>query len=71
MAALGSGLLLAGCGKQSILSTRSPQAHNIALLWWWMLAAATIVFFGAMAMLLVAWFRRGAPGCRSSASGRT
>ena len=62
MAALGSGLLLAGCGKQSILSTRSPQAHNIALLWWWMLAAATIVFFGAMAMLLVAWFRRGAPG---------
>jgi cytochrome c oxidase subunit 2 len=53
---------LAGCGKQSILSTRSPQAHNIMLLWWWMLAAATIVFVGAVAMLLVAWIRRDVPG---------
>ncbi|HWE34178.1 MAG TPA: cytochrome c oxidase subunit II [Solirubrobacteraceae bacterium] len=54
--------LLAGCGKQSILSTHSPQAHNIALLWWWMLGAAAIVFFGAAGMLIVAWLRRGAPG---------
>jgi len=53
---------LAGCGKQSILSTRSPQAHNIMLLWWWMLAAAAIVFFGAVAMLVVAWIRRDVPG---------
>ncbi|HET6865473.1 MAG TPA: cytochrome c oxidase subunit II [Solirubrobacteraceae bacterium] len=53
---------LAGCGKQSILSTRSPQAHNIMLLWWWMLAAAAIVFFGAVAMLVIAWIRRGTPG---------
>jgi cytochrome c oxidase subunit 2 len=32
------------------------------LLWWWMLGAATVVFLGAVAMLTVAWFRRGAPG---------
>jgi cytochrome c oxidase subunit 2 len=58
----GVALLLTGCGKQSILSTRSPQAHNIMLLWWWMLAAAVIVFFGAVAMLVIAWLRRDAPG---------
>ncbi len=45
-----------------MLSTHSPQAHNIMLLWWWMLAAAAIVFFGAVAMLIVAWLRRGSPG---------
>jgi cytochrome c oxidase subunit II len=53
---------VAGCGKQSILSTHSPQAHNIMLLWWWMLAAGAVVFAGAVAMLTVAWFRRGKPG---------
>jgi cytochrome c oxidase subunit II len=53
---------LAGCGKQSILSTHSPQAHNIMLLWWWMLAAATIVFLGAVVLLVIAWFRRETPG---------
>jgi cytochrome c oxidase subunit 2 len=55
-------LPLAGCGKQSIVSPRSPQTHNIALLWWWMLAAAAIVFFGAVALLTIAWFRRGIAG---------
>jgi cytochrome c oxidase subunit 2 len=59
--ALGSPAL-AGCGKQSILTTHSPQAHNIMLLWWWMLAAAAIVFLGAVVMLVIAWFRRGVPG---------
>jgi cytochrome c oxidase subunit 2 len=58
----GCALVIAGCGKQSILSTRSSQAHNIALLWWWMLGAAVIVFLGAVAMLLMGWLRRGAPG---------
>ncbi len=54
---------LAGCsGKQSILSTRSKPAHDIALLWWWMLAAAFVVFFGAVALLFMAWLRRKAPG---------
>ncbi len=60
--AVAATLTLTGCGKQSMLSTHSPQAHNIALLWWWMLAAATIVFLGAVAMLVVAWVRRGTPG---------
>ena len=55
-------LLLAGCGKQSILSPRSPQAHDIRTLWWWMLAVATVVFLGALGMLGLAWFRRGTPG---------
>jgi cytochrome c oxidase subunit II len=55
-------LSLAGCGKQSILSTHSPQAHNIMLLWWWMLGAAIIVFVGAVALLVVAWLRRGTEG---------
>ena len=55
-------VLLSGCGKQSILDTHSPQAHNIMLLWWWMLGAAAIVFFGALAMLVIAWFRRKTRG---------
>jgi len=32
------------------------------LLWWWMLAAAVLVFVGAVALLVVAWFRRGTAG---------
>ncbi len=55
-------VLLSGCGKQSILSFKSPQTHQITLLWWWMLAAASIVFLGAVVMLTVAWFRRGTRG---------
>ena len=63
-------MLAGGCGKQSILSTHSPQAHNIMLLWWWMLAAAVIVFLGAVALLVAAGFGATPPGCRSSASVR-
>lgn len=59
---VGCAFVLAGCGKQSILSTHSPQAHNIMLLWWWMLAAAVVVFVGALVMLVLAWLRRGTPG---------
>jgi cytochrome c oxidase subunit 2 len=55
-------LAVTGCGRQSILSTRSKPAHDIALLWWWMLGAATIVFLGAIALLAVGWFRREKPG---------
>jgi cytochrome c oxidase subunit 2 len=54
--------LTSGCSPQSIVQTHSPQAHNIALLWWWMLAAAVIVFVGAVALLVIAYFRRGTPG---------
>jgi cytochrome c oxidase subunit 2 len=60
--AVGAGLALSGCGRQSIISTHSPQAHNISLLWWWMLAAAVLVFGGAVALLAIAYVRRGTPG---------
>ena len=57
------GLVVSGCGSpQSIVSTHSPQAHNIALLWWWMLAVATVVFAGVLVMLVIAWFGRDKPG---------
>ena len=56
------GLVLTGCGKQSMLSNKSPQAHVITLLWWWMLGAAVVVFLGAVAMLGMAWFSRGTRG---------
>jgi cytochrome c oxidase subunit 2 len=55
-------LLLAGCGRQSTLSPRSPQTHAIRTLWWWMLAAATVVFLGAVTMLILAWVTRGRKG---------
>jgi cytochrome c oxidase subunit 2 len=55
-------LIASGCGKQSIVSPKSPVAHSISLLWWWMLGAAVVVFLGALALLLVAWLRRGTPG---------
>lgn len=32
------------------------------LLWWWMLGAATIVFLGAIAMLVIAYVKRGVRG---------
>lgn len=59
---MGCGLLLAGCGKQSIVSPRSPQTHDIRTLWWWMFAVATIIFLGSLGMLGLAWIRRGTPG---------
>ncbi|MGH2927662.1 MAG: cytochrome c oxidase subunit II, partial [Solirubrobacteraceae bacterium] len=55
--------LLAGCGgPESILSTHSKQAHDIALLWWWMMAAGWIVLLGSLALLALGWFRRSKPG---------
>jgi cytochrome c oxidase subunit 2 len=59
---VGCSLILAGCGKQSTLSPRSPETHDIRTLWWWMLAAGTVVFLGALGMLGLAWIRRGTPG---------
>jgi cytochrome c oxidase subunit 2 len=55
-------LLLAGCGRQSIVSPRSPQTHSIQVLWWWMLGVAGMVFFGALGMLVLGWIRRAKPG---------
>jgi len=46
----------------SPLHPHSPDSHDIATLWWWMLLAAGIVFLGAVALLLIGWFRRGEPG---------
>jgi cytochrome c oxidase subunit 2 len=56
------GLLLSGCGKQSIISDKSPQAHGITVLWWWMLGVGGIVFLGAVVLLAMAWFTRGSEG---------
>jgi cytochrome c oxidase subunit II len=55
---------LAGCAdnRQNALHAKSPQSHDIAVLWWWMLAVASAVFLGACAMLLVGWRRRRAGG---------
>jgi cytochrome c oxidase subunit II len=46
----------------SPLDPHSPASHHIATLWWWMLVVAGIVFLGAVAMLVVGWFRRDRPG---------
>ena len=58
----GLGVELAGCGSQSTVSPRSPQTHQISVLWWWMLGAATVVFLGALGLLGLAWLRRSSPG---------
>lgn len=56
-------LVVGGCGgRQSIVGPASKQSHDIALLWWWMLGAAGIVFFGAVALLGIAYVKRGTRG---------
>jgi cytochrome c oxidase subunit 2 len=55
-------LPLSGCGTQSPLSPHSPDSHDIAVLWWWMLGIAAVVFLGAVALLLLGWFRRDRHG---------
>ncbi|MGH2855930.1 MAG: cytochrome c oxidase subunit II [Solirubrobacteraceae bacterium] len=60
--AAGAASVSACGGPESVLSTHSKDAHNIALLWWWMLAAAAIVLFGSIGMLALGWFRRDKPG---------
>jgi cytochrome c oxidase subunit II len=55
-------IAISGCGKQSTLDTHSPPSHDIRTLFWWMLGVASIFFFGAVAMLILAWFRRSEPG---------
>lgn len=61
-AVVGCGLLVSGCGKQSIISDKSPQAHGITVLWWWMLGVGGIVFLGAVVLLTMAWYTRRTPG---------
>ena len=57
-------LVAGGCADngQNALHAKSPQAHDIEVLWWWMLAIASIVFLGACAMLVVGWRRRHTRG---------
>jgi cytochrome c oxidase subunit 2 len=58
----GGALLASGCGRQSIISDKSPQAHGITVLWWWMLGVAGLVFLGAIAFLVIGYFTRRTPG---------
>jgi cytochrome c oxidase subunit 2 len=62
--AVGCGALVSGCADngQNALHAKSPQAHDIEVLWWWMLGVASIVFLGACAMLVVGWRRRSTKG---------
>jgi cytochrome c oxidase subunit 2 len=60
--AVAGGLLAAGCGRQSIISDKSPQAHGITVLWWWMLGVATLVFLGAVVFLVIGYVTRRSPG---------
>lgn len=62
--ALTGAWLLSGCGgrQSSVSNAASKQSHDIALLWWWMLGAAAIVLFGAVALLGVAYVKRGTRG---------
>jgi cytochrome c oxidase subunit II len=59
---VGGALLVSGCGKQSIISNQSPQAHSITVLWWWMLGVASIVFAGAVLFLVIGFVRRRSAG---------
>jgi cytochrome c oxidase subunit 2 len=62
--AVGCSALASGCANngQNALHAKSPQAHDIGVLWWWMLAVASVVFLGACAMLVLGWRRRGPKG---------
>jgi cytochrome c oxidase subunit 2 len=57
-------LTAAGCGAgdQSTLDPASRPARLIRDLWWWMQGVAWVVFGGAVALLLIAWFRRRRAG---------
>jgi cytochrome c oxidase subunit 2 len=63
-AAAGCVVLASGCANngQNALHAKSPQSHDIEVLWWWMLGVASLVFVGACAMLVAAWFRRRSVG---------
>ena len=59
---VGGSAVASGCGRQSIISDQSPQAHDITVLWWWMLGVASIVFAGAIAFLAIGFVKRRTPG---------
>ena len=56
-------LLAAGCGsKQNALRPESPPARGIATIWWIMLAGSVVGLGLIVAILVAAWFKRGAEG---------
>jgi cytochrome c oxidase subunit 2 len=59
---VGGAAVVSGCGRQSIISDKSPQAHGITVLWWWMLGVAGLVFLGAVAFLVIGFVTRRTPG---------
>ena len=59
---VGGALVVSGCGRQSIISNQSPQAHGITVLWWWMLGVAGLVFAGAVTFMVIGFVKRRTPG---------
>ncbi len=59
---VGGAVVVSGCGRQSIISNKSPQAHGITVLWWWMLGVAAIVFAGAVTFMVIGFVKRRTPG---------
>ncbi|MGN6168397.1 MAG: cytochrome c oxidase subunit II [Solirubrobacteraceae bacterium] len=62
MIVLGAAAIVSGCGRQSIISDKSPQAHGITVLWWWMLGVAGIVFAGAVTFMVIGFVKRRTAG---------
>ncbi len=60
--AVAASLAIGGCARQSPLDPHSKASSDIATLWWAMLAVASLVFLGAVAMLVLGYFRRARPG---------
>jgi cytochrome c oxidase subunit II len=59
---VGGAAIVSGCGKQSLISSKSPQAHGITVLWWWMLGVAGLVFAGSIAFLVIGYVTRRRAG---------
>jgi len=64
--ALGLPVLLAtGCNSnQAITNPATRPARDINTLWWAMLAGAMVVFGAVVALLVIAYIRRGRAGSR-------
>jgi cytochrome c oxidase subunit II len=48
--------------SQSPLAPHSGPAQDISTLWWWMLGIAAVVFAGAVALIVLSYFRRRRAG---------
>ena len=55
--------VVAGCGsQQDTLSPHGPQAKEVASFWWWLLGGCAFGFAVVVALLILAWVRRGRMG---------